>query len=60
MRSKAGMANRQGDVELRFAQFDVPIQHFDLAWLPAFPIEACCLLSNGPQPVNVEVFNSIA
>ena len=31
MRSKAGMANRQGDVDLRFAQVSAPVR--TLAWL---------------------------
>jgi hypothetical protein len=33
MRSNAGMANRQGDVDLRFAQVSAPSQNFGLAWL---------------------------
>jgi hypothetical protein len=33
MRSNAGMANRQGDVNLRFAQVSAPSQNFGLAWL---------------------------
>ena len=32
MRSNAGMANRQWDVDLRFAQVDVPIENIGLAW----------------------------
>jgi len=31
MRSNAGMANRQGDVDLRFAQVSAPVN--TLAWL---------------------------
>jgi len=33
MRSNGGMANREGDVELRFAQVSAPSSHFGLAWL---------------------------
>ena len=33
MLSNAGMANRQGDVELRFAQVSAPSQKLGLAWL---------------------------
>jgi hypothetical protein len=33
MRSNAGMANRQGDVDLREAQVSTPSQIFGLAWL---------------------------
>jgi len=33
MRSNEGMANRQGDVELRFAQVSAPNSHFGLALL---------------------------
>jgi hypothetical protein len=33
MRSNAGMANRKGDVDLRFAQVSAPSQNFGLAWL---------------------------
>jgi len=32
VRSNAGMANRQGDVDLRFAQVSAPSYHFGLAW----------------------------
>jgi predicted nucleotidyltransferase len=32
MRSNAGMANRQGDVDLRFVQVSAPSSHFGLAW----------------------------
>ena len=32
MRSNAGMAKRQGDVDLRFAQFSATSWHFGLAW----------------------------
>jgi len=32
MRLNAGMANRQGDVDLRFAQVSAPSYHFGLAW----------------------------
>jgi hypothetical protein len=31
MWSNAGMANRQGDVDLRFMQVSAPIYHFGLA-----------------------------
>jgi len=31
MRSNLGMANRQGDVDLREAQIDVPSEHSGLA-----------------------------
>jgi hypothetical protein len=33
MRSNAGMANRQGDVDLRKAQVSASSQNFGLAWL---------------------------
>jgi hypothetical protein len=33
MRSNAGMANRQGDVDLRESQVSAPSYHFGLAWL---------------------------
>jgi hypothetical protein len=33
MRSNVGMANRQGDVDLRFAQVSAPSQNFGLVWL---------------------------
>jgi len=33
MRSNAGMANRQGDVNLYFVQVSAPSSHFGLAWL---------------------------
>jgi len=33
MRSNAGMAKRQGDIDLRFAQFSVPQLEVWLGWL---------------------------
>ena len=33
MRSNAGMANKEGDVDLREAQVTAPSSHFGLAWL---------------------------
>jgi hypothetical protein len=65
MRSNAGMANRQGDVDLRFAQVSAPSQNFGLAWfgILQFDLECACYssvtrilsfwFSSNPPRVNI-------
>jgi hypothetical protein len=50
MRSNAGMANRQGDVDLRFAQFSAP----PLSTLAWFGLVWCVVSaqSGGTEPVR--------
>jgi len=54
MQSNAGMANRQGDVDLRFAQVSAPVR--SLAWLgPDFIQAFVCSIQRSPhQEIHIK------